>query len=164
MAVLSLNQFRGLRLLVTGLRRRWLEWRHGLIMGPDCSLSLSARIHPGQQGGVVVGAETLIAFKTLIDARDLVTGEVRPIRIGARCFIGGGSTIMPGVCIGDGVIVAAGAVVCEDVPPGSIAAGVPARVIRSGIEVMRHGRLTSATENQARHRAMLAAERAARGR
>ena len=88
----------------------------------------------------------------------------RPIRIGARCFIGGGSTILPGVSIGDGSIIAAGAVVGDDVPPASIAAGVPARVIRTGIEVMRHGRLTSATENQLRHRAMLAAERAARQR
>jgi acetyltransferase-like isoleucine patch superfamily enzyme len=162
MAVLSLNQFRRLRALINGLRVRWLGWRHGLIIGPDCSLSLSARIHAGRHGGVVIGPETLIAFKTLIDARDLVSGEVRPIRIGARCFIGGGSTIMPGVSIGDGSIVAAGAVVCDDVPAASIAAGVPARVIRSGIEVLRHGRLTLATENQNRHRAMLAAERAAK--
>lgn len=161
MAVLSLNRFRRIRLAVTGLRRRWLEWRHGLVIGPDCSLSLTARIITGRKGGVVIGAETLIAFKTLIDARDLVSGEVRPIRIGARCFIGGGSTIMPGVTIGDGVIVAAGAVVCDDVPAGSIVGGVPARVIRSGIDVVRHGRLASAAQNQAKHRAMLAAERAA---
>jgi maltose O-acetyltransferase len=161
MAVLSLNRFRKVRLLVTGLRRRWLEWRHGLVIGPDCSLSLTARIFTGRQGGVVVGAETLIAFKTLIDARDLVTGEVRPIRIGSRCFIGGGSTIMPGITIGDGSIIAAGAVVCDDVPAGSIVGGVPARVIRSDIAVVRHGRLASAAQNQARHSAMLAAERAA---
>lgn len=164
MAVPSLNQFRRLRALLNRLRVRWLSWRHGLIVGADCSLSLSARIHTGHHGGVVVGPETLIAFKTLIDARDLATGQVRPIRIGARCFIGGGSTILPGVSIGDGSIIAAGAVVGDDVPPASIAAGVPARVIRTGIEVMRHGRLTSATENQLRHRAMLAAERAARQR
>jgi acetyltransferase-like isoleucine patch superfamily enzyme len=162
MAVPSLNQFRRLRARANRLRLRWLEWRHGLIVGADCSLSLSARVHPGQHGGVVVGPETLIAFKTLIHARDLVTGEVRPIHIGARCFIGGGATILPGVTIGDGSIIAAGAVVCDDVPPASIAAGVPARVIRTGIAVVRHGRLTSAAENQARHSAMLAAERAAK--
>ncbi|HET6249633.1 MAG TPA: DapH/DapD/GlmU-related protein [Tepidisphaeraceae bacterium] len=60
-------------------------------------------------------------------------------RIGSNCFIGGRSIILPGVTIGDGSIVAAGAIVTKDVPPGSIVAGNPARVIRSGVKVGKFG-------------------------
>lgn len=150
MALNSINRLRGLRLVLTGLRRRWLMWRTGVVIDPTCSISLSSRFLPGQPGGITVGADTLVAFKTLIDARDLASGAVRPIRIGERCFVGGGSMILPGVTIADEVIIAAGAVVTQDVPARSIVAGNPARVIRRDIEVGRFGRLTSADANIAR--------------
>lgn len=150
MAFASLNQLRPLRLFLTGLRRRWLEWRMGISIHPSASISLSSRFVGGQPGGISVGADTLVAFKTLLDARDLATGRIRPIRIGERCFIGGGSMVMPGVTIADEVIVAAGAVVFDDVPPRSIVAGNPARVVRSGIKVGRFGRLDGADDNTRR--------------
>lgn len=150
MALNSINRLRPLRLLLTGIRRQWLQWRTGIVIDPSCSISLSSRFLPGQPGGITVGADTLVAFKTLIDARDLASGTVQPIRIGARCFIGGGSMILPGVTVGDEAIVAAGAVVSNDVPARCIVAGNPARVIRREIEVGRFGRLKSADENIAR--------------
>jgi maltose O-acetyltransferase len=150
MAIGSLNQLRPLRLFLTGLRRRWLEWRSGIRIDPSCSISLSSRFIGGQPGGIRVGADTLVAFKTLLDARDLATGTVKPIRIGERCFIGGGSTILPGVTIADEVIVAAGAVVFNDVPPRCIVAGNPARIVRQDIKVGRFGRLEGANENTRR--------------
>jgi len=150
MALGSLNQLRPLRLFLTGLRRRWLEWRSGIRIDPSCSISLSSRFIGGQPGGISVGADTLVAFKTLLDARDLATGAVKPIRIGERCFIGGGSTILPGVTIADEVIVAAGAVVFDDVPPCCIVAGNPARIVRRDIKVGRFGRLDGANENTRR--------------
>lgn len=55
------------------------------------------------------------------------------IHVGRRCFIGG-STLMPGVTIGDESIVAAGAVVMSDVPPRCIVGSNPARIIRCDIE------------------------------
>lgn len=51
------------------------------------------------------------------------------ITIGNNCFIGNGSTILPGVSVGDNSIIGAGSMVTKDVPPGSVVAGVPARVI-----------------------------------
>ena len=48
-----------------------------------------------------------------------------------NCFIGFGATIMPGVSIGPNSVVATGAVVTRDVPPGTVAAGVPAKVVRT---------------------------------
>jgi acetyltransferase-like isoleucine patch superfamily enzyme len=150
MALNSINRLRHLRLLLTGIRRHWLQWRTGIVIDPSCSISLSSRFLPGMAGGISVGADTLVAFKTLIDARDLATGTVRPIRIGARCFIGGGSMILPGVTVEDEAIVAAGAVVAEDVPARCIVAGNPAKIIRREIEVGRFGRLKSADANIAR--------------
>lgn len=146
----SLNNFLKLRRLVTGLRRTWLRRVRGIEIDPSASISLSSRMLPGRRGAIRVEAETLVAFKTLLFTRDLMTAETRPIRIGRRCFIGGGSTIMPGVTIGDESIVAAGAVVFDDIPPKSIVAGNPARVIRSDIRVGRFGRLEGADENTRR--------------
>ncbi|MFZ4381375.1 MAG: acyltransferase [Sandarakinorhabdus sp.] len=147
MAIGSLNRLRKLRLLLTGMRRRWLKLRSGVEIDPTASISLSSRFMAGPPGSVQVGAHSLIAFKTLLDARDLASGAINPIRIGQRCFIGGGSMIMPGVTVGDESIVAAGAVVFDDVPPRSIVAGNPARVVRSDIKVGHFGRLEGADKN-----------------
>jgi acetyltransferase-like isoleucine patch superfamily enzyme len=56
--------------------------------------------------------------------------EIRPVRVGAWADIGTGSILLPGVSIGKGSIVGAGAVVTHDVLPFAIVAGVPARFIR----------------------------------
>lgn len=58
------------------------------------------------------------------------TSFARPIHIGADCWIGARATILPGVRIGRGVTVAAGAVVTKDVEDQVLVGGVPARVIR----------------------------------
>lgn len=54
----------------------------------------------------------------------------RPVHIGSDCWFGANVTVCPGVTIGDGCVIGAGAVVTRDIPAGSFAAGVPARVIR----------------------------------
>lgn len=56
--------------------------------------------------------------------------EIRPVRIREGADIGTNAVILPGVTVGAGSIVGAGAVVTEDVPADSIVAGVPARVVR----------------------------------
>ncbi len=53
-----------------------------------------------------------------------------PVIIGDNVWIGANATILPGVTIGDFVVVAAGAVVTKDIPSGVLVAGVPARVIK----------------------------------
>lgn len=58
-----------------------------------------------------------------------------PIVVGRQAFIGLGATVLPGVTIGDGAIVAAGAVVTKDVPAHVVVAGVPANVMCSTDEL-----------------------------
>ena len=57
-----------------------------------------------------------------------------PIVIGNHVWIGARAIILKGVIIGDGAIIAAGAVVTHDVPAYTLAGGVPAKVIREGVE------------------------------
>ncbi len=89
---------------------------------------------------VTIGKGCAIAREVLIrdtDAHQLegqgheVAAE---IRIGDHVWIGTRAMILKGVTIGDGAVIAAGAVVTKDVPARCIAAGVPAKVIREGVE------------------------------
>lgn len=132
-------------MLIDG-RRRWLNRFANLAVHPTAQISLSSRMITCEPGGIVIGEETLVAFKTLLYTHDVASGRDLPIRVGRRCFIGGGSTLLPGVTVGDESIVAAGAVVMENVPPRSIVGGNPARVLRTDISVGPFGRLAGADE------------------
>ncbi len=133
----SLEQIRWVRLGLLAARRRLLRLTKGVRIGRRVVISLSARITCGRRGTVRIGDDSLLAFKTLVTTLSEAGGDERPVTIGARCFIGGGSIVAPGVTIGDDSIVGAGSVVLHSVPPGSLVAGNPARVIRSGLTVVR---------------------------
>jgi acetyltransferase-like isoleucine patch superfamily enzyme len=62
--------------------------------------------------------------------RCLDAGEGRPVRIGRNVWIGFDACVLPGVSIGEGAVVGARSVVVEDVPPFTVVAGNPARVVR----------------------------------
>lgn len=57
----------------------------------------------------------------------------QPISIGNRVWIGLNATILKGVTIGDGAVIAAGAVVNRDVPPNCLVGGVPAKIIKQNV-------------------------------
>lgn len=89
------------------------------------------------QGGIYIGDGTLIGHNVVLatlnhakSPKDRGTMIPAPIRIGKHVWIGSNSTILPGVTIGDGAIVAAGAVVSKDVPENAIVGGVPATILR----------------------------------
>lgn len=86
--------------------------------------------------GVSIGSDVLVSYHCSIvgtthpvdavrrRAGELVRGTVR---IDDGAWIGAGAVILPGVTVGRDAIVGAGAVVSQDVPPGVIVAGIPAR-------------------------------------
>ena len=82
-----------------------------------------------------VGEDFVANFNfTVLDeaeVRDAFIECAEPVTIGDSVWIGGGTTILPGVTIGDNVVIGAGSVVTRDIPSNSLAVGNPARVIRS---------------------------------
>jgi len=58
----------------------------------------------------------------------------KAITIGNNCWLGGGTTVVPGVHIGNNVVIGAGSVVTRDIPDNVIACGNPCRVLRSVTE------------------------------
>lgn len=86
--------------------------------------------------GVGIGRKVTIMDS---DCHTVVTENGRnvlsaPVTIGNHVWIGANARILKGVTIGDGALVAAGAVVTKDVPPNTIVAGIPAKVIKEKIE------------------------------
>lgn len=98
------------------------------------------RVYPQ---GIHIDRNTLIASRTTIlchehvkrDEKDRRNPWVTDTYIGKNCFIGVGSIILPGVRIGDEVIIGAGSVVTRDIPSNTMAVGNPATVIRSNISM-----------------------------
>ncbi|MEO7020963.1 MAG: acyltransferase [Ktedonobacteraceae bacterium] len=87
-------------------------------------------------GGLVIGEHVSISAGTWLvtgshDINDpLFSVFYKPIIIGDNVWIGMRATILPGVTIGEGAIIMAGAMVTRDVPPYAIAGGVPAKVVK----------------------------------
>ncbi len=54
-----------------------------------------------------------------------------PVRIGRNCWLGAGVIVMPGLTIGDNVVIGAGSIVTKDIPSNVVAVGNPCRVLRS---------------------------------
>ena len=92
-------------------------------------------------GGVEIDDDTLISMHCRILSSNHTVAPVGtdirsqpdislPTRIGRDVWLGAGVTVLGGVIIGDGCVIGAGAVVTKNLPPNSIAIGVPAQVMR----------------------------------
>jgi acetyltransferase-like isoleucine patch superfamily enzyme len=96
-----------------------------------------------QPSGITIKKNCLIASEVTILCHEHVYRNpdnfelplILPVEIGERTFVGVGATILPGVKIGSDCIIGAKTVVSKNIPDGSIAVGIPARVIRSGIKM-----------------------------
>jgi maltose O-acetyltransferase len=107
----------------------WLG--RGAILNVGVHIENVERVEIGPRTGL--GIFTLVLTSTHeLGPHDCRLGEWvrKPVVIGAGCWIGARSLILPGVTIGDGCLVAAGSVVTEDCEPDGVYAGVPARRIK----------------------------------
>lgn len=110
----------------------------GLVLGNDvfinaaCCFDLSAPIMLGNRVQVAYQV-TLITGGHEFGPHGSRAGTHRPqpIFVGDGAWIGARAIILPGVTIGAGAVVAAGALVTKDVPPDMVVAGVPARIVRT---------------------------------
>lgn len=122
-------------------------------LAPGATIHLGARFTT--RGGVTIGVGTTIDQDAVLDGRGGLTigrhvvtgtqvclltadhdpqsptfaGRVAPVTIGDRAWLGTRAMVLPGVTVGEGAVVAAGAVVTRDVAPFTIVGGVPARPI-----------------------------------
>ncbi len=105
----------------------------GVVVARD--VTLDAR------GGLELGDDALIGFESVLLTHTHRSDEVgvaiqkqgmysAPIRIGARAWLGMRVLVLPGVEIGADAIIASGAVVTKSIPARTVAAGVPAQVLR----------------------------------
>jgi acetyltransferase-like isoleucine patch superfamily enzyme len=103
---------------------------------------IGARAFLAGQGGITIGDDVITGpnlqvfsenhnFSDLSQTIKAQGVTKQATAIGNNCWIGGGVTILAGVIIGDGCVIAAGSVVNKSMPPNSIVAGVPAKVIKS---------------------------------
>jgi acetyltransferase-like isoleucine patch superfamily enzyme len=123
-----------------------IGWRaHFDLHGPDAVIELgdgvlvnfSTSIHAARR--VTIGSGTAISWRVSIMDTDFhevigAGGRDAEVTIGQHVLICAHAIVLKGVNIGDGAVVAAGAVVTEDVPARSLVAGVPARVLREDVE------------------------------
>jgi len=114
-------------------------WGGGIALGPRVFVGPYSVIYG--QGGVEIGEWTLVSMHcSILSSNHAVPPPGTGIRsqpdtllrtkIGRDVWLGAGVTVLGGVTIGDGCVIGAGAVVSRDLPPFSVAVGVPARVLR----------------------------------
>lgn len=107
-------------------------------LGSRSGIGINARIN----GRCVIGDDVMMGTDCVIITRshrhdrtdipmmDQGFEEERPVFVGNDVWLGDRVIILPGVHIGDGCIIGAGSVVTRDIPPYSVAAGIPAKVIK----------------------------------
>lgn len=121
-----------------------VSFRNGerISIGKSCHIGERAYLWAGDSTGQIkIGDFVSIAPEVFITASDYRFESGKPFReqpkdekdivIGSDVWLGTRVTVTAGVTIGDGCIVGAGAVVTKDLPPNSIAVGVPAKVVSS---------------------------------
>jgi len=134
---------------------------HTLEIGDAVFIGHQTFLQGRHDGTCVIGAHTWIGPQSYFDCRDLRLGEyvgwgpgakvlgsehtgdppdvpiiqtdlvIKPVRVDDGADIGVNAVLLPGVTVGKGAIVGAGAVVTKDVAPNTIVAGVPAKFLRS---------------------------------
>lgn len=105
----------------------------GMQVGDQTAVALMVMMDVMFPELISVGRNTIIGYNTTILAHEYLTDEYRLGRviIGDNVMIGANSTLLPGITIGDGAVVAAGSLVNRDVPAGAFVGGNPIRIIRT---------------------------------
>ena len=105
----------------------------GANIGFNCEVFSASRVEIGDRTLVAAYCYVIGGDHRLDDPDRAVLEQARSssgVRIGDGVWLGAGVKVLDGVEIGDGAVVGAGAVVRESVPPGGVAVGIPARVVR----------------------------------
>ena len=128
------NIYIGHNSILKGYHKNYLKIRDGVWIGQQCFFHSAGGITIGNNVGIGPGVKILTSYhseegrsKTILHSKILFASVI----IEDDADIGIGAIIMPGVTIGKGAQVGAGAVVTTDMKAYSISVGVPARIVRS---------------------------------
>ncbi len=127
------------RQFILGLRIRYLNAIFGMNIAKTARISLKAKLDFTNPKGINIDEGAYVAFGSVILTHDMCRNVHKSVYIGKNCFIGGNSIIMPGVRLGDSVIVGSGSVVTKSFDGGVIIAGNPAKIIKTGIKTKALG-------------------------
>lgn len=116
----------------------WINSGRRLIVGDNVDFATGCVVTT--DGGVKIGDRVLIGYGAKIISRNhaLPAGHgpiygaghiAKAVCIANDVWIGAQAVILPGVSVGEGAVIAAGAIVTKSVPPFAIVAGVPARIV-----------------------------------
>jgi len=120
----------------------FLRKRYKMQIGKNVRISYKASLDKSiNPTGIFLGDNTWVLANAMILAHDHCRSLKIDTRIGNNCIIGINSIILPGVMIGDHVIIGAGSVVTKNIPSHSIAVGNPAKVIKTGIFLNNNGQI-----------------------
>ncbi len=113
--------------------RGWINMPKGTVVSQGCFFDTAGGIDIGEH--VTVGHFAHVysgthAVMPSVYRLDLLNLELKPVRIERGCWIGGRATILPGVTVAEGCVIAAGSVVAKSTEPNGLYAGVPARRIK----------------------------------
>ncbi|MGE0078226.1 MAG: DapH/DapD/GlmU-related protein [Bacteroidales bacterium] len=120
---------------------------YGVNLGSNVRISYKAKLDLSiNPKGIFIGNNTWVLASACILAHDYCRGKNGKGKryttiIGNNCVIGINSIIMPGVRVGNEVIVASGAIVTKDVPDNCVVAGNPARIVKVDIHIDERGQL-----------------------
>ena len=120
------------------MRMRWWRFRlMGMDVDKTAKISPYARLDHTYPKGVHIGKFSYVTAGSLLLTHDFSRKIHTDTWIGEYCFIGMDAIVLPGIRIGDHSVVGAGSVVTKDVPPHTIVAGNPAKIIKEGIKTKK---------------------------
>lgn len=122
----------------------YLKKIYGINIGEGTRISWRAKLDRSiNPKGISIGSYCAITRDVMILSHDSCRKIKLYTKIGNCCFIGVRSIVLPGVTIGNEVIIGAGSVVTKDIPSNCIVAGNPAKIIRENIKCGPYGKLLS---------------------
>lgn len=132
-----------IRLIVIKVKYLYYVRIYKMKISNSARIAFGAKLDKTNPKGIYIDDETYIASGVTILSHDYIRGQKLKTKIGKRCFIGMNSIIMPGIIIGDEVIVGSGSIVTKDIPSNVMVVGNPARILRKRIKTQRFGRLVN---------------------
>ncbi len=133
-----MSAFSCFRVWAYGWYSKYNRWKltkiYGMDIGNNVKISRNAILDRSRNPqGIHIGDNSMLTGFVTMLAHDHCRNILTDTYLGNNCFVGGNAFIMPGVKIGDHVVIGSCSVVTKDIPSHCMVVGNPARIIRTGV-------------------------------